>query len=102
MLMSNSRLHAQKHARLKSPRRGFVVSVCLCVVRFIFDPTRAVTQTQQLFFFCVVHKLFFFFIFSSPHLYWSRPRLLGCEKGGNIAEALQVLLALETKGAEVM
>lgn len=63
MLMSNSRLHAQKHARLKSPQRGFVGSVCLCVVRFIFDPTRAVTQTQQLLFFCVVHKLFFFYIY---------------------------------------
>lgn len=67
MLMSNSQLHAQKHARLKSPQRGFVVSVCLCVVRFIFDPTRAVTQTQQLFFFCVVHKLFFF-LYSPPHI----------------------------------
>lgn len=66
MLMSNSQLHAQKHARLKSPRRGFVVSVCLCVVRFIFDPTRAVTQTQQLLFFCVVHKLFFFFYIFLP------------------------------------
>lgn len=83
----------------------FTVSVCCRVVRFIFDLIHAVTQTQQLhllslpgqtaWFFC-----FFFlcFILLPTSVLEQAPGSWVVKKRGNIAEVLQVLLALERRG----